>query len=84
MEDLKPGVSVTTKDGDLLTPGQRVVDQEGRQGAIGAIAAEGEGGDKKGDVVRVMLDEPTQNTEDDEADEASRWVYYAADDLRLL
>jgi hypothetical protein len=84
MEDLKPGVSVTTKDGDLLTAGQRVVTKDGLQGAVASITAEGEGGQKNNEVVRVMLDEPVQNTDSEKADEASRWVFYAADDLRLL
>lgn len=79
MKDLKPGQSVETDDGDLLTAGQRVVTKDGMQGAVASIHPEGEGGDASGEVVRVQLDEPVGT-----GDDATRWVYFAPDDLRLL
>lgn len=82
MEDFKAGLSVKTKGGDLLTVGQRVVTDDGMQGAVALIGnsdEDGQHGDGKDELVKVQLDEAVG-----EGDDETRWGWFNPDNLRLL
>lgn len=82
MKDFKPGVSVETKGGDLLTVGQRVVTDDGMQGAVALIGnsdEDGAHGEGKNELIKVELDEAVGTGED-----ATRWGWFNPDNLRLL
>jgi hypothetical protein len=81
-DNFKPGLSVETKGGDLLTVGQRVVTDDGMQGAVALIGnkdEDGKHGDGKDEVVKVELDEAVGTGED-----KTRWGWFSPDSLRLL